>query len=1020
MYKIDFMNEKDNKLYFYQKFEGNTTKGKLLEYAYITEDDQDIFYKTEDGDTNIWAKERLPEFMMNMYTNIVNELFNERIDLKSKSSKPKFGLKIEGKQINLIHFFIVNMGLLKAFDFLGIKYQYGTKKASGSFMSFKVLDPKDKYLSVFSTSIRDEYMINGLRDGMKQAFPATKKEVEDPDFYNDFLSLKGSTMVTALRRDKISFIDITTAKILKMYNIPSDIMTLFGKYIPEYLLNGVVQEHSDLGSQRVRMSEAVSQSAYKMVQKAIHKVKNVKDSGDAGNIKLNLDPYAVVKGLGDEGMLQYTKTTNPLEELMLSTKITKTGVGNPESGQIVLKTRDLNQSYYGVVSPVSTNEYGGVGSNQTLANKMTIKDRFGSIVTKEFTDKINPFELLSATESLQPFYEYDDTTRRVMGNQQFGQFTQIEGGDEPMVQTGFEGVIPHLVSNRFAIKTKKPGKVFKVTKEEIIIRNMDGTETKYNVRDGRSRTKRGVYLPLKYIVFAKEGQRLKAGDIIAATSSLKTGKLAAGKNLVVAQMSYRGMNYEDGWVMSQEATKKYPNKIQEKITIMIPQESKVTEYKLLWGETTSPGDILISYTNANIDIVGYEDDGDNSDDVLSGIVYNGKDIDYVSPGGKIVDIIIKINNKNIDSTILTEWKKRAKDVEIRQKECQLVKHDQEEYVNCISGIENAEILKIGNHKVNGNSFDGSIVEVYIEKENPVANGSKFILAATGGKGTVQYIIPEEKAPVAVDTKLKIEFIPTPLSIVSRKNVSILLLMYSGKVVYFLNKKIKDMATEANVDKIRELVLEIFTYLDASPDKFLINETMSFFDSKSPKEIIKYIANSDVLNRPAFPLLVPPHKNKITIENIQTAANALGIPLNEKVRVAEEDGIITEKAVPVGIMPVLLLEHFPKAMSGSRGSLSVKRQFTTGQGRSGTSAGAGAIKIGIYDSFAMAFKEPGLFFKEIHGLRSDNELGRSKLARHVIDNGTMPNVADIKIESSGAKAKQLVDVFFKGAMIESDF
>jgi hypothetical protein len=118
------------------------------------------------------------------------------------------------------------------------------------------------------------------------------------------------------------------------------------------------------------------------------------------------------------------------------------------------------------------------------------------------------------------------------------------------------------------------------------------------------------------------------------------------------------------------------------------------------------------------------------------------------------------------------------------------------------------------------------------------------------------------------------------------------------------------------------------------------------------------------------------------------------------------------------MPVVYLEHFPKAMSGARGSLSVGRQFTTGQGRSGTKEGAGAIKLGLYDLFAMAYKEPGLLIKEIHGLHSDNKSAKSKFMREVMKSGgKMPDVRDIKIDSNEAKTKKLVETFFYGAMLE---
>ncbi len=67
--------------------------------------------------------------------------------------------------------------------------------------------------------------------------------------------------------------------------------------------------------------------------------------------------------------------------------------------------------------------------------------------------------------------------------------------------------------------------------------------------------------------------------------------------------------------------------------------------------------------------------------------------------------------------------------------------------------------------------------------------------------------------------------------------------------------------------------------------------------------------------------------------MDNAARILGISLDEKVYVPEED-MPTEYKVTVGIMPVYLLEHFPKEMSSVRGMINAKRQITTGQGRSG--------------------------------------------------------------------------------------
>jgi hypothetical protein len=164
------------------------------------------------------------------------------------------------------------------------------------------------------------------------------------------------------------------------------------------------------------------------------------------------------------------------------------------------------------------------------------------------------------------------------------------------------------------------------------------------------------------------------------------------------------------------------------------------------------------------------------------------------------------------------------------------------------------------------------------------------------------------------------------------------------------------------------------------------------------------------------MLSPPFKNHIKITDLQEAAKTLDIPLNEKVYIPEEDSW-TEKEVPVGIMNVVYLEHFPKAMSSSRGSLSTKRQFTTGQGRSGTRTGAGAIKLGGYDLFSLSFKEPAKMIKELHGVHSDNLKAKNTFFKKLLKTDEMPTIKDLPISSQESKTKKLIEVFFYGAMLE---
>ena len=1019
--KINFNNIKDGKLFFYEKIENND----VIEFAYLTKDEDDITFKTEDGDIRNFPKAELNAFLIHLYNNITEEKVNQlsksksknikhNIDLKNKTSIPYFNLRMYGTNTPLFILFFVNMGLIGALKYFNIKYNITRTKQPGAHLKLKIKNKSGDigYLNVYAKDIYQKYLLNGLKKEANKIFPLKEEDLNNTEilkkYFENYYSLK---RFLNFKEAEHVFVDVTTKKILKIYDYPIEFFEIFGKFMPKKLLNDKVENIEKLDYQRIRMSESIAHLTYQVMQKAIIHMKNNKNQY---NIKLDIDKSFIVKGLLASGMLQYTQTINPMEELILSTKITKTGVGNPKKDQITLQRRDLNKSYFGVISPSTTNEYGNIGLNQVLTNKTTIKDRFGTIMTKEFKDDINGFDILSASDSLSPFFEYDDTTRRIMGNQQYAQFAQIEHPDTPLIQTGMESIFPYLVSDRFAPKAKRNGKVVKIDDYIHLIYD-NGEEDQYYIKDNRARTKRGVFLPLKYSVLVKPGQKVKKGQILASTSSLKKGKLAVGKNLVVALMGYRGMNYEDGWVAAESIQEKYTNTVYQKIIVPIDRISKVLKWNLKVGDNTEPGDILIEYTNSKD--AEFEEDNES---LAIGREIIGSKIRYHSPGGIIKDIKILINSEQVDKLILSKWKQEVSVLKKKLAICSKIKDDLKR-ADCKNNITNSDMMVVGSHKLFNEEFDGSIVEIYLEKDNIVKNGSKFsLLGSSGGKGTIQYTIPKGKEPVSEKTKLKIDFFPTPVSIFSRKNISIVLYIYAGKVIYFLNKRVHDLILSGQIKQAEKLLLETFSYLDKSKEQFVINSIKQFF-TLPQKEIINYIKRHHPLENPAFPLIMPPFGNKFHMEDIQKAANHLKIPLNEKVMIPEEDGILTEQEVPVGIIPISYLEHFPQFMSGIRGSIKTKEQFASGQGRSGTKEGDGAVKLGTYDMFSISSQNATAMITELHVLKSDNPKAKNKLRNHILKTGESPSIEELGVLDEDilnmAKTKKMVDTYFIGAMLE---
>lgn len=1022
------------------------------ESAYLQKETKEIIYNVG-GDTRTFPYEHLDEFLLGLYNKLSTAILKTDIIKKSKTSIPFFSAKIIGKNIPVAVLLVTEEGFAKGMARMKLKWIINDKKAlesteqetssgnSGSSansansanLSGLGGDPiniqcmkngKRVYISVFPKSLKQRCLALGLtRYKVKEVeFSENANDLYYAAMAKDF----GEVGLFKLKEALPKIIDPTTEKILREMGYPTDILDLYSDTMPNLLLDRGKSHFEDLSYYRIRLSEAISHVGYKLIQASMSELKRKKNFKDE---KIFLKPDFIMSQLLAGGIFQNAKTINPIEEVMLSQKIIKTGIGNVTKSQVTLARRDLNPSYFGVISPTATNEYGGIGSNQTLTNGTTITDRFGSIKTRAYDNTGNPFNLVSPVESVKPFYEYDDTTRSIMGNQQTGQFTQLENPDESLVQTGFEGYFPWLVSDRFSKKAKINGKI--QIANDILTINGTGPDIgkiqKIPLRSSKSRTKRGVYLLNKYKLLVNEGQQVKPNTILAATSSLASGKLAMGKNIVIAEMGYNGLNYEDGWVITDAVKGKYKNTYLQKLIMLVPEDVKIQFLNMEKNQFTKTGDKLFSFIKKDYYHEGIDDDSnsEDTDDTLYGLEQHGGSSTYYSPGGRINEIVVRLNSNKVDPKLKTLWNQSVKDLVALQKECtfisdkqakemNLTKQQQEEiYMDCMGNTDNISSLQVGGHKINGEEPGWAIVEVYIERDNPINNGSKFTLGNSGGKGTVQYVIPKGQEPESAETHLKIDFIPTSLSIVKRKNPSIYFNMYLGKCFYFIN----EIAKGLDHKKLKEFVLGAYKIVDKTEDKKILKEMEEFF--KQPELTIKKGLNqSNSLNKPLFPMIQPLFQNRITMRDIVELARYIGIPLKEKILIPENDGSYTLKKVPVGILNVFLLEHFPHTQGSVRGSHYVKNSIVTNQGSSGTKDRRGATKTGLYDLYSLLTKTPYNLIKEFHSLKSDAKSAKYAYQRQMLLKNELPSISDIKISKDDTPTKNYIESLLLGAGLKA--
>src|SRR5207247_1348085 len=92
------------------------------------------------------------------------------------------------------------------------------------------------------------------------------------------------------------------------------------------------------------------------------------------------------------------------------------------------------------------------------------------------------------------------------------------------------------------------GVVHSVTGGEVVVRDPDGALHPYRLRK-YVRSNQGTCINQRPIV--RRGQRIRAGDALADSSSTDRGELALGQNVLVAFMSWEGGNFEDAILLSE-------------------------------------------------------------------------------------------------------------------------------------------------------------------------------------------------------------------------------------------------------------------------------------------------------------------------------------------------------------------------------------------------------------------------------------------------------------------------------------
>jgi len=309
---------------------------------------------------------------------------------------------------------------------------------------------------------------------------------------------------------------------------------------------------------------------------------------------------------------QFMEQTNPLAELTHKRRFTALGPGGLERDRAGFDVRDVNNSHYGRICPIETPE----GPNIGLINSPAIYSRvndFGFLETPYFKVKdgivlkeieflnptkemdciiaqagieiddngkivteyvfarkgdeflqvsaqdinyldTSPMQAMSLSTTLIPFLEHDDASRALMGSNMQRQAVPLLNPEFPIVGTGMEKV----VAQNCGVVQLAPfnGEVTKVFGDYI---ELERTDTKNDVSIDKihrvhlskfQRSNQDTCINQRPVV--KVGQKVKTGDFLSDGPAVDKNRLALGRNLKVAFMSWYGYNYEDAIILNEK------------------------------------------------------------------------------------------------------------------------------------------------------------------------------------------------------------------------------------------------------------------------------------------------------------------------------------------------------------------------------------------------------------------------------------------------------------------------------------
>jgi len=576
------------------------------------------------------------------------------------------------------------------------------------------------------------------------------------------------------------------------------------------------------------------------------------------------------KFFGTSQLSQFMDQTNPLAELTHKRRLSALGPGGLNRKRAGFEVRDVHHSHYGRICPIETPEGPNIGLITSLSlyariNKYgLIETPYRKVVKGRVTDQIeyltadqedeyviaqanapideegrfkkdlvatrfrgdfslvspkeidlmdiSPKQLVGASAGLIPFLEHDDANRALMGSNMQRQAVPLLTCEEPLVVTGIEEAVAQ--DSGVVVSAKRAGRVESVSADQIVIwcgEEGDSKDSSVDVYYLKKYKRSNQDTCVNQIPIVKVGDRVRKGQVIADGPATCHGRLALGKNVLVAFMSWGGYNFEDAILISERLVR------DDIFTSIHVQEFEVDARDLTIGSEEITRDIpnVGEETLKNLDENGIVHIGAYvyPGDILVGKV-TPKGETRATPEERLLRVIFGkkaeevqdaslrvppgVEGKVLDVQVFTRKGKISKEreahilKEIEQKYSKMIAFLRQNRKRALAGGDHLskedrgkidkltefqiEELKKNKKRALENLRQGDdlpvtvnkIVKVFVVSKRKVSAGDK-LAGRHGNKGVVARILSVEDMPYLPDGT-PVDVVLNPLSIPSRMNV----------------------------------------------------------------------------------------------------------------------------------------------------------------------------------------------------------------------------------------------------------